>query len=227
MAAAPDAVLVSGDLVTHAGAREYERVRELLAPLPMPVYVLAGNHDDPDALREYFVVAGSSGAPGEPFQYAVDVGELRLIACDTRRPGFDSGEFGPERRSWLETQLEAQPLAPTVVAMHHPPLRTGNRAFDSIGLAEADRSALAKLLPQFDGVRRVVGGHFHRTIFDTLGGCGVFACASTHLQAPLEIGEGVIRIDRGKIPAIAVHAWLGADLVTHVEPIELDRSPLV
>ena len=218
----PDAVLVSGDLVTDPGAREYERVRELLAPLPMPVHVLAGNHDDPDALREYFPVDGPSASAGEPYQYAAEIGELRLIACDTRRPGFEDGELGDERRSWLEAKLEAGPPAPTIVAMHHPPLRTGNRAFDAIGLAESDRIALAELLPRFAGVRRVVGGHFHRTIFGTLAGCGVFACASTHLQAPLEIGEGVIRIEHGKVPALAVHAVLGSELVTHVEPFELD-----
>jgi Icc protein len=216
----PDAVLVSGDLVTDPGAREYERVRELLAPLPMPVYVLAGNHDDPDALREYFPVDGSGGVAGGPYQYAIDLGDLRLIACDTRRAGFETGELGDERRAWLTVELEGAPLAPTIVAMHHPPLRTGNRAFDAIGLAESDRAALAELLPHFPAVRRIVGGHFHRTIFDTLGGRGVFSCASTHLQAPLEIGAGVVRIEEGRTPALAVHAELGNDLVTHVEPIE-------
>ena len=132
----PDAVLVSGDLVTDPGAREYERVRELLSPLPMPVHVLAGNHDDPDALREYFPVDGPSASPGGPYEYAAEIGELRLIACDTRRPGLEEGELGAERRAWLEAQLEAGPPAPTIVAMHHPPLRTGNRAFDAIGLAD-------------------------------------------------------------------------------------------
>ena len=197
-------------------------MRELLAPLPMPVYALAGNHDDPDALREYFPVDGSGGVAGGPYQYAIEIGELRLIACDTRRAGFETGELGDERRAWLAVELEAAPLAPTIVAMHHPPLRTGNRAFDAIGLAEADRAALAELLPRFAGVRGVVGGHFHRTIFETLAGCGVFACASTHLQAPLEIGEGVVRIEYGKTPSLAVHATLGSELATHVEPFELD-----
>ena len=54
----PDAVLVSGDLADTASAAEYERVRELLAPLPMPVHVLPGNHDDRDALRAHFPLDG-------------------------------------------------------------------------------------------------------------------------------------------------------------------------
>ena len=51
---APDAVLVSGDVGEHGDPAEYALARELLAPLPMPVHVLAGNHDDPEALSEAF-----------------------------------------------------------------------------------------------------------------------------------------------------------------------------
>src|SRR4051794_3783424 len=70
----PDAVLVSGDLADNATEAEYEQVRELLAPLQAPLYVLPGNHDDRCALRRHF---GVPGAGGEPVQYAVDLGPLR------------------------------------------------------------------------------------------------------------------------------------------------------
>jgi Icc protein len=60
----PQAVVVSGDLANSAATGEYERLRELLEPLPMPVHVLAGNHDDRDALREHFGPAQARG-PGE------------------------------------------------------------------------------------------------------------------------------------------------------------------
>ena len=50
----PDAVLVSGDLGERGEPAEYALARELLAPLPMPVHVLAGNHDDHEALSEAF-----------------------------------------------------------------------------------------------------------------------------------------------------------------------------
>src|SRR6188472_299644 len=64
----PDALLVSGDLTDNAEDAEYERVRELLAPLEAPVYVLPGNHDDRAALHRHFGVPGSGGAP---VQYSV------------------------------------------------------------------------------------------------------------------------------------------------------------
>ena len=80
----PDAVLMSGDLTENATDGEYQLVRELLAQLGAPVYVLPGNHDDRDTLRRNFDL---SGAMGEPVQYAVDLGPLRLVVVDSTRPG--------------------------------------------------------------------------------------------------------------------------------------------
>ena len=190
----PDAVLMSGDLAETAAAAEYERVRELLTPLPMTVHVLPGNHDQLDW-----------DGP-----YAADVGDLRLIACDTTKPGEDDGRLDLE---WLEAQLAASP-APTIVAMHHPPLLTGIGGLDAIGLPAEQRAALGALLARSPHVRRVVAGHVHRAAFATLGGCAVVTCPSTNLQSKLEIGTpGFSTV--AEPPAFLVHT---AD-VAHVQPI--------
>jgi 3',5'-cyclic-AMP phosphodiesterase len=204
---------VTGDLADGAFADEYERVLELLAPLEVPVHVLAGNHDDRDALREHFPGVSAGGA-GEPFQYVATVGGVRLIACDTSIPGEVIGRLDLD---WLEAQLAAGD-APAIVAMHHPPLVTGIPALDEIGLPEADHRGLAELLACHPKVRRVVAGHVHRTAFAVLGGCGVAVCPSTHLQSRLEIGAREYEIVR-EPPAVALHAVLDGDVVTHVQPV--------
>jgi Icc protein len=215
----PNAVLVSGDLVNSPGGREYERVRELLAPLRMPVYVMAGNHDDRDALREYFALGmGSTGTVGAPFRYSVRCGELRLVVCDSTLPGNEEGMLDAERRHWLSTELATEPARPTIVAMHHPPMLTGMPAFDEIGLPEIDRLALGGLLAAHPQVVRVIAGHVHRTIFGTLGGCGVVVCPSTHLQAPLEIGATELNLVP-EPPGFAVHATVDGGVASHIQPI--------
>jgi Icc protein len=205
----PNAVLVTGDLAEHADAAEYERVRELLAPLPMPVHVLPGNHDDPLAMREHFPLDGDG-----PYQYAARCGALRLVVCDSSRRGRDDGELDLD---WLEAQLAAED-APTIVAMHHPPLLTGIGGLDAIGLPTAQRAALAELLARSPHVRRVAAGHVHRGAFGALGGCGVVACPSTNLQARLQIGTEGFEIGDDP-PAFAVHALVDGELVSHVQPI--------
>ena len=114
---APDAVLASGDLADTPTAAEYDRVHRLLEPLPMPVHVLAGNHDDPDLLWDRF---------GSPPSYSVSVrDDLRLVVCDTRLGGSDAGVLGEERLTWLQQELAADRDTPTILAMHHPPVRIG------------------------------------------------------------------------------------------------------
>jgi 3',5'-cyclic-AMP phosphodiesterase len=205
----PDAVLVSGDLAEHAVAEEYERVRELLAPLPMPVHVLPGNLDDAGALREHFGC--------EP-RYAVACGALRLVACDTTLPGRDDGRLDAERLGWLEAQLAAEPDAPTIVAMHHPPLLIGIPVLDDIGLPAGDRDALAAVLAAAPQVRRVVAGHVHRAAVGALGGCVVVTAPSTNLQARLEIGARSFDFV-AEPPGFALHVAQEDHVVSHLQPV--------
>ena len=189
----PDAVIVTGDLADGALPAEYERVSALLDLLPMPVHLLPGNHDE-----------------GVEAGYAVEVGEMRLVACDTTIAGRDEGEVDLE---WLEATLDD---TPTIVAMHHPPILTGIGGLDAIGLT--NRDALAGLLQRSPQVRRVIAGHVHRGAFGVVGGCGVVACPSTNLQAKLEIGTEGFTVVR-EPPAFAVHALVDGELVSHLQPI--------
>jgi len=50
----PDLVVATGDLTDAGRAEEYAHLRELLAPLRMPVYFIPGNHDERGALRAAF-----------------------------------------------------------------------------------------------------------------------------------------------------------------------------
>jgi Icc protein len=190
----PHAVLVTGDLAEHAAPAEYDRFRELLAPLPMPVHVLPGNHDELDW-------AGP---------HAVDCDGIGVVLCDTSIPGRDDGRLDLD---WLEAELAAAG-GPTIVAMHHPPLVTGIGGLDAIGLPESERVALAALLERSPPVCRVVAGHVHRTAFATLGGCPVVTCASTNWQARLEIGSPGFTTVR-EPPAFLVHTTE----VAHVQPV--------
>jgi 3',5'-cyclic AMP phosphodiesterase CpdA len=211
---APHAVIVTGDIAEHAEAREYERVRELLAPLPMAVHVLPGNHDDRDALREHFAL-DDTGGPGEPVQYTARCRDLRVVLCDSTIPGRDNGCV---RIDWLEEQLAAEPATPTIVAMHHLPMLTGITVLDGIGVPAADAHALAALFERSPQVRRVVTGHVHRTVVGSAGGCVILACASTHLQSRLEIGLKEFQFVR-EPPVIALHTLLDGELVSHLQPI--------
>ena len=212
----PDAVLLSGDVTEHATGAEYERAAELLEPLSMPLHVMMGNHDDVDALRAHL---GAPGEPGEPLQYSEQLGELRLVACDTTVRGHDHGELGPERLAWLEQELARDPGTLTVLAMHHPPVLIGVRPLDEIALAEADRLALAELVAANPQVKRIVVGHVHRGATGGIGGCPVFVCASSYLQLALDLRPASEIALVREPPVFGLHVVVGTELISHSVPI--------
>jgi 3',5'-cyclic-AMP phosphodiesterase len=214
---APGAVLVSGDLTEHGSASEYERVRELLSALTMPVHVLAGNHDDREAMRKSFPLP--LAAASEDYRYVARCGPLRLIGCDTTRPGRDDGAFGADRLAWLEARLTEDRDTPTIVAMHHLPLPTGIPAMDALGLPRADRVAIDELIAAYPHVGTIVTGHVHRAVVGTLGGCAVFACPSTWIQTRLDLREPVrLQVVR-EPPGFGLHVAVAGELVSHLQPI--------
>ena len=182
---------------TARAPAEYERVRELLEPLPMPVHLLPGNHDE-----------------GVAADYAVQVGGLR---SDRLRHGRSPGTTRARSisRGSRPRSTKIARRRPSS-AMHHPPILTGIGGLDEIGLT--NRDALAGLLQRSPQVRRVIAGHVHRGAFGVVGGCGVVACPSTNLQAKLEIGTDGFTTVR-KPPAFAVHALVDGELVSHLQPI--------
>lgn len=209
----PEAVLVSGDIADTGATGEYERARELLAALPMPVHVIPGNHDDRDALRAHFDVGGDGFV-----QYAFRCGPLRVVACDSTRPGSDGGSLDGGRLDWLASTLAAEPEVPTIVALHHPPLTIGLPVLDAISVQGPDRAGLAEVLSGAPQVRRVIAGHVHRSAVGVLGGCAVVACTSSYEQAKLEIGARELTfVDEP--PAFAVHVLLDDQMISHLQPI--------
>jgi 3',5'-cyclic AMP phosphodiesterase CpdA len=136
----PDVVLGTSDLVDGGTPAEYARLRHLLSPLPMPIYLIPGNHDDREALRQVF--ADYPKMPRAGFiQYVVEDGPLRLIAVDTLLPGTSGGRVDAERLRRLDARLAEAPAKPTMIFMHHPPFKTAIEYMDGIGLEGADAMA--------------------------------------------------------------------------------------
>jgi 3',5'-cyclic AMP phosphodiesterase CpdA len=206
----PDAVLLSGDVGESGAPAEYERARELLAPLPMPVHAIPGNHDDPDALRAAFPTHGA------PY-----CGPLRLVLCDTTLPGRDDGGLDHDRLDELERTLAADGMTPTIVAMHHLPIVTGVRAMDGLGIPAADRAALAEVVARHANVRLIATGHVHRAMVGRVGPCAVMACPSVYLQLYLDLRpDGDERVGTlHEPPGMAIHLLAGGDVTSHIKPI--------
>jgi 3',5'-cyclic-AMP phosphodiesterase len=215
---APDAVIVTGDIASTPTDAEYAEARARLDRLGAPLYALPGNHDDRDALRRHFDLPGASAGP---VNYTVQLGShppVRLVALDSTRPGSDGGQLDPARLQWLEETLGEDPVTPTLLGMHHPPLVTGIPAMDAIGIPQDEREALAGIVARHPQVQVIACGHVHRAIVGALGSAAVVAIPSTDVQLALDFERPKVRFV-GEPPCFAVHVALDGRLVSHIQPV--------
>src|SRR5688572_28394157 len=130
----PDVVLITGDMADCGLASEYELLRAMLRRLPMPVYMVPGNHDRRDTLKTTFSDWPSVVADPDFVQFAVEDLPVRLIGLDTLTPGSSAGALCARRLGFLKRALAAEAEKPVVIFMHHPPFATGIRHMDHINL---------------------------------------------------------------------------------------------
>lgn len=158
----PDCLVLSGDISVNGQPGGYVIAAEALSALPMPVYVLPGNHDK----RENLVAGLGQYCPADaavtPYLcYTVEDFPLRLVFFDGTRPGSHSGHFDAPVAAWLEKTLAAQPGRPTLVFTHHPPFITALGVMDE---PYENAGSLASILEKFPNVR-LCCGHLHRYMF--------------------------------------------------------------
>lgn len=221
----PDAVVITGDLTDFGRPGEYAYLKQLLAPLDIPIYLLPGNHDDRHNLRDSFPEHAYLGE-GPFIQYAVDIGDVRLIALDTCIAGESAGTLCRTRLDWLDATLQTSRDLPVVIAMHHPPFRTLIGHMDDIGL-QAGGDSLESLVSQYINVERIICGHLHRAIDVRFGGTIASTAPGPAHQVTLDLDSAAESTWMLEPPGFKIHTWdaVSRRLVSHLAPIGQFAGP--
>lgn len=210
----PDVLLITGDLTDCGLVEEYQHLRELLDGLPMPVYLIPGNHDRRENLLKVFPEYAGLVESAASMSYAIDGFDVRLIALDTVIPGQPHGELGAGQLAWLEARLNEAPQHPTVLFMHHPPFSTGISSMDQIGCRDGEQ--LGRLALSHPQIERVLCGHVHRPIQNVWHGTLACVAPSTAHQMELDLGERVSERFCMEPPGFMLHFWRSEHgMVTH------------
>jgi 3',5'-cyclic AMP phosphodiesterase CpdA len=167
-----DAVVLSGDLTEEGRPVDYSVLREILAPLDVPVLCCPGNHDERDAFRRGMLGLDGTG----PVNQVHEVGGASILLCDSVIPGRPEGKLGADTLSWLDSALLGAE-GPAFVVLHHPPVAVGIPELDVMRLLDPDD--LAAVLARHPRVAGVLCGHAHS------------GAASTFAGIPVRVAPGV------------------------------------
>jgi 3',5'-cyclic AMP phosphodiesterase CpdA len=208
---APDLVLITGDLTDDGDDAAFAELVAMLATLDAPCYPLPGNHDPREAMRRAFAHLGCLPTRGR-LCYTVDDFPIRIVALDSLVEGRPYGMLGPEQLAWLDARLKERPKKPTLVALHHPPFKTGIGHMDRSMLRDAEE--LAAVIARHPQVERVLCGHVHRPVQQRFAGTIAQIAPGVAHQIQLVLGE-----ERGpwicEPPAMLLHHWNGTRVVSH------------
>jgi len=211
----PDGVLITGDLVEHPGPTTYSHFRDLIEPLRMPVFLMPGNHDDPEIMWTYFRDTPMFPAKPPLFQYVIDDYPFRIVMLNSHFDNSELPHFGPRRLQWLEQVLAASDQ-PTLVAIHHPPMKTGIGFIDMVG-PEWYRG-LGEVLARHPQVLKIICGHGHLDLQGRLGMVPVQMVGSIAHQLIACRGEDIApSFDNVRVPPM-LHQWLNGELVSGYYP---------
>lgn len=214
--AAPDAVLVTGDLTENGWFEESERFRSMLESLPPRLrektMVMPGNHDmyndfSPDGERsDKSVVSGfydGFGPRNGSTDFVVPLCDwATLISLDTSIPSETPLGVRQDQIDWLEDRLFELKDQAVLISSHHPiyaltlipPLMNAYlraRAHFTPKRA-ANRMALQELFARHDNVKLIISGHYHGVNVDRFkkiekrGGLADDGY-TTHIQIPCTV----------------------------------------
>jgi len=169
-----DLVLVTGDVSNDGSPESYRHFQALMAGVGAPVYVIPGNHDLPDVLREHAV-----GGPVRP-ERACSVGGWRLVLLDSVLVGEVKGRLGAQELARLDRELQDSVDPHALVVLHHNPCGIGSRWFEDLGID--DREAFWAVLDRHPRVRGVLFAHIHQDFDAQRGSVRLLGTPSTSAQ---------------------------------------------
>jgi len=174
-----DAIVLTGDLAESGEPQAYEHLLELLKPLAIPLYWLAGNHDCLETARRIL----SPHHPGTTDSLrSIPLGHWQLILLNSVLPSARWGEgyLNETTLQELETTLATLGDRPVLIALHHHPLPVGIDWLDQIAVTNG--SHFLDRIDRFANVKMILFGHIHWAFEHHRKTQAFYGCPASSLQ---------------------------------------------
>jgi len=210
-----DAVIHTGDSVHNGMPEEYAHLREILANLKSPLFLIPGNRDRHGALRATFNHLSYLPKNGDYLHYVIEDYPIRLVALDSVATEERKGVFCAQRIAWLEETLAREPDRPTILFIHHPPFDMAWHNYVGGYRSPQDAKNLAAVVSRHPQIERLLCGHVHILHHEIWGG----TVATTMPSIAVDLRKGVDAAVEAA-PLYLLHFVSGEDsLVSHIRVV--------
>jgi len=168
----PDLLIITGDLAEDGSEVTYRRLRKILAMTGLPVYVLAGNHDNIDEMQ-HTLIGGNVF-----FQSMLKLDEWAFMFVNSTVNGESFGCVDLNERLLLESNLSSVEDQSVLLALHHSPMAICSSA----GCQLKNAGDFTRLIESFPCVKAVIGGHTHTAAEKKYKGHTQFTSPSSFAQ---------------------------------------------
>jgi Icc protein len=177
----PDFILLTGDISMDESSQSYERVREIIESINVPIYFLPGNHDCFETMKWVFKKGSQSNIRHDR---SFSAGNWRIVLLDSVLPQRVEGRLSDEELARLDEELSSHADLNALVCLHHNAIPIAKVPEDDKGLENA--GAFFRLLDKHANVRGVLWGHVHGDYNLSREGVPLYASPSTCIQFKVE-----------------------------------------
>jgi len=171
-----DCAVFTGDLTQDHTELSYQHFVEAVeqAQLSIPVYFLAGNHDDKSLLAQYLI------EPSFKNNTTID-GDFWQIQLLDSKSDTPSGLVTPQSLQIMSTKVDSSKYQ--LLMMHHHPIDVGYH-IDNHGLLEQSAfwRAITVLNKTAINIKGIACGHVHRAMQMSKCNIEVYTCPATSVQ---------------------------------------------
>ncbi|MGQ4809935.1 3',5'-cyclic adenosine monophosphate phosphodiesterase CpdA [Candidatus Entotheonellaceae bacterium PAL068K] len=174
----PDLLMRDTVLTPEAYVPSYRLFQDILRPLPYPIHMLLGNHDNREAFHQ--VMQAQVVTSEALHYYSFDHQGWHFVALDSLLPGKPGGHLDAGQLAWLRDDLETHRQQPTLVFVHHHPLPVDLAWMDMTVVDNGDE--LVRVLQPYPNVRWMICGHVHMEHTVQRDGLTMLTTSSTCFQ---------------------------------------------
>lgn len=168
-----DCMILSGDLADDGTIKAYENLSELLVDFSFPIYLMCGNHDSVENLKN---ICRTKNLHYKNF---ISMDEWGIYMFNTKKNNSPNGILDVnELLDFDQAIVKAKFM---MVFLHHHPILIGSESMDRMMIENSDE--LITRIKKQSKIRGVSWGHIHNEVNFKINNAQLFSTPSTCYQA--------------------------------------------